>query len=150
MRFPLAHARSYGRQVDAASTRRLRRERVLQVVANMASNGKFFCSICWLVAGAALARASMAADNVTFQDNVLPILRSNCLKCHNPDKFKGDLDLTTLSGALTGGGSGPVVSSGDPDGSKIIKAITHAEEPNMPPNSPPLADKDIETIKRWI
>ncbi len=90
-----------------------------------------------------------AADKVTYEDNVLPIFRSNCLKCHNPDKAKGDLDLSVFPGVIKGGGSGASVVSGDPDGSKLVKSITHAEEPNMPPNSK-LPDKDIEVIKKWI
>ena len=46
-----------------------------------------------------------AADvkKVTYEDDVLPIFRDNCLKCHNPDKLKGDLDLSTFNGTIKGG-----------------------------------------------
>ncbi len=91
-----------------------------------------------------------AAEKITFEDHVLPILRNSCLKCHNPDKLKGDLDLTTLSNLVKGGGSGPGVVSGDPEGSRLFRAITHAEEPNMPPNTSKLPDKEIDVIKSWI
>ena len=91
-----------------------------------------------------------AAEKITFEDQVLPILRNNCLKCHNPNDNKGNLDLTAFSGALKGGGSGTSVVSGDPEGSKLFKAITHAEEPTMPPNGGKIPDKDIDIIKRWI
>ena len=40
--------------------------------------------------------------------------------------------------------------SGNLDGSKLWKAITHAEEPTMPPNRPKLADKELEVFKKWI
>ena len=36
-----------------------------------------------------------AADKVTYQDQILPIFRNKCLKCHNADKMKADLDLST-------------------------------------------------------
>ncbi len=108
----------------------------------------FLCAL-WSLAYGIVAIAS-AVDKVTFEDHVLPILRNSCLKCHNPDKLKGDLDLTTLSGTLKGGGSGAGVVSGDPDASKLFRAITHSEEPNMPPNSGKLPDKEIDVIKRWI
>ena len=55
---------------------------------------------CALNATLALALSSpsfaLAADQkkVTYEDDILPIFRDNCLKCHNPDKLKGDLDLT--------------------------------------------------------
>ncbi|MEW6305425.1 MAG: c-type cytochrome domain-containing protein [Verrucomicrobiota bacterium] len=91
-----------------------------------------------------------AADKVTYDEHVLPVFRNSCLKCHNPNEKKGDLDISTFSGVLAGGGSGAAVASGDPDASKLVKAITHAEEPFMPPNSPRMADKEIDIIKKWI
>ncbi|HEY1111644.1 MAG TPA: c-type cytochrome domain-containing protein, partial [Opitutaceae bacterium] len=66
-----------------------------------------------------------------------------------PDKVKGDLDLTSFSSAIKGGGSGATLNAGDPDGSLLYKSITHAEEPTMPPNGK-LSERDIATIKRWI
>jgi len=95
--------------------------------------------------------ALRAADKkVTYDDDLVPIFRNNCLKCHNSDKAKGDLDLSTYGNLMKGAGSGLIVVSGDPLSSRLFRAVTHAEEPNMPPNSPKLADKDLETIKLWI
>ena len=37
-----------------------------------------------------------AAEKVTFDDHVLPVLQQSCLNCHNPDKAKGGLDLSTF------------------------------------------------------
>src|ERR1700694_2907158 len=91
-----------------------------------------------------------AADQITSQDNVLPLSQANCAKCHNEDKKKADLDLTTYQGALKGGGSGAVLSPGNPDASKLWKSIQRLEEPFMPPNLPPLPDKDLEIFKKWI
>src|ERR1043166_1412707 len=100
--------------------------------------------------GLAVAFNVSAQEKVTYQDHVLPLIENNCAKCHNPDKKKGDLDLTTYSSALKGGGSGQVLVAGNPDSSKLFKAITHAEEPNMPPNKPRLPDKEIDLFKKWI
>src|SRR5262245_33428730 len=91
-----------------------------------------------------------AQEKITYQEHILPILDANCSKCHNSDKKKADLDLTSYQGALKGSGSGPVLTSRNPDGSKLWKAVTHAEEPNMPPNRPKLADKELDLIKKWI
>ncbi|MFM7751163.1 MAG: c-type cytochrome domain-containing protein [Opitutaceae bacterium] len=98
---------------------------------------------------AASRAAELGERKVTFEDDVLPVFRDNCLKCHNPDKLKGDLDLTSFAGVLKGGGSGPALNSGDPEGSVLFRVITHAEEPTMPPNGK-LADRDITLIRRWI
>jgi WD40 repeat protein len=91
-----------------------------------------------------------ADDKITYQDHILPLVEANCSKCHNADKKKADLDLTSYQGALKGSGSGVVLVSGNLDGSKLWKALTHAEEPNMPPNRPKLDDKDLDLFKKWI
>src|SRR5215467_5702145 len=94
--------------------------------------------------------SSPAEDKINYTDHVLPLVEANCSKCHNPDKKKADLDLTSYQGALKGSGSGLIVLSGNPDGSKLWKALTHGEEPFMPPNRPKLPDKELEVFKKWI
>jgi len=91
-----------------------------------------------------------AEDKINYTDQILPLIEANCSKCHNADKKKADLDLTSYQGALKGSGSGVIVVSGNPDGSKLWKALTHAEEPFMPPNRPKLADKELEVFRKWI
>ena len=57
------------------------------------------------IAAALLAAASLtAADKVTYEDDVLPIFRNKCLKCHNADKMKADLDLSTYGNLSNNGG----------------------------------------------
>ncbi len=102
-----------------------------------------------LLAALLSAPASAQPKKVTYEDDVLPILRDNCLKCHNPDKLKGDLDLSSFSSAIKGGGGGATLNAGDPDGSTLFKSIIQSEDPTMPPNGK-LTDKDIAVIKRWI
>ena len=51
----------------------------------------------------AFLHSAVAADvpaKVTYNDHVLPIFRNACLNCHNPDKKKAGLDLSSYSGAL--------------------------------------------------
>ncbi len=91
-----------------------------------------------------------AQEKVTFQDHVMPLIEANCAKCHNADKKKGDLDLTSYSATMAGGASGKVVIPGDADSSKLWKTITHAEEPTMPPNRGKMADKELAIFKKWI
>jgi len=98
----------------------------------------------------ALSFTASAQEKVTFQDHVLPVVEANCAKCHNSDKKKGDLDLTSYSAALAGGASGKIVVAGDPDASKVWKVINHLEDPNMPPKSSKLPDKDLAVFKKWI
>ena len=52
------------------------------------------------------ATSTLGADaprpKVTYQDNILPIFRNSCLNCHNPDKKKGGLDISSYSAAMAG------------------------------------------------
>ena len=89
------------------------------------------------------------ADKVTYQDHVLPILRNKCLKCHNPDKQKADLNMSTFQSLLKGSGNGSIVEGGDPDNSLMFKVVNHLEEPTMPPNDK-LPDAELALIGKWI
>ena len=103
-----------------------------------------------LMAWVAMFSLVQAEEKINYQDNILPIIEANCAKCHNADKKKADLDLTSYQGALKGSGSGAVLLSGNPEGSKLWKALTHAEEPYMPPNRGRLEEKELQLFKKWI
>src|SRR5216683_4220752 len=76
-----------------------------------------------MVAVLPLATSSRAEEKITYDDQILRLVEANCSKCHNVDKKKADLDLTSYQGALKGSGSGPIVLSGNLDGSKLWKAL---------------------------
>lgn len=99
---------------------------------------------------AASAAPAPAARKVTYQDDLLPVLRNTCLNCHNPDKKKAGLDLSTYQGLLAGSDDGKVINSGDPDGSLLYKTVSHKEEPFMPKNADKLSDKEIAVFRDWI
>src|SRR5258706_9975157 len=93
---------------------------------------------------------AFSQEKITYQDHILPFVEANCSKCHNADKKKADLELTSYQGALKGSGSGVVLISGNPDASKLWKALTHSEEPYMPPNRPRLTDQELDLFRKWI
>src|SRR6266478_6095838 len=133
---------------EVSRTRRRKRKRRTTLSA-FGPRYTRLCS-CPLLASLLLACSLAAEEKTTYQDHILPLVEANCSKCHNADKKKADLELTSYQGALKGSGSGAVLVSGNLDGSKLWKALTHAEEPFMPPNRPKLDDKDLETVKKWI
>ncbi|MGJ8655583.1 MAG: c-type cytochrome domain-containing protein [Akkermansiaceae bacterium] len=91
-------------------------------------------------------------DKLNYDDHILPIFEKSCTNCHNPDKRKGDLDLSTYGGFLAGSSGGKVASVGDGSGSKIFATATHSEEPFMPPKGKgeKLDKKDLQQIREWI
>jgi WD40 repeat protein len=106
---------------------------------------------CLLFVAVATAGRVRAAETVpTFDEQVLPILREHCCSCHNPDKRKGGLDLTSHGQAMAGGSSGEVIAPGDPDGSHFWQLVSHAAEPRMPPESDKLPADALDVIRRWI
>ncbi|MFK7909154.1 MAG: c-type cytochrome domain-containing protein [Akkermansiaceae bacterium] len=96
----------------------------------------------------ALAVASAAAPN--FDDHILPIFEQSCTNCHNPDKQKGDLDLTTYSAAMRGGSGGKIAEPGEGGDSTLYGVITHTLKPKMPPKGEKLEKKDADLIRAWV
>jgi len=90
-----------------------------------------------------------AADKVTFEDHVFPIFQQVCLNCHNPDKARGGLDLSTFGGTLKGGSGGKIVEPGD-IASKLVALVKQTAEPVMPPEGEKLAAEQIALLEQWI
>ncbi|MEI7702216.1 MAG: DUF1549 domain-containing protein, partial [Planctomycetia bacterium] len=106
----------------------------------------------------AFSRLSIAEDNPSasealefFEKRIRPILVDNCYNCHSADnKAAGGLRVDDRNGLLAGGGRGPGVVPGNPEGSLLIKAVTRADSRlQMPPDSA-LSDQQIADLRTWI
>ncbi|HUR57294.1 MAG TPA: DUF1553 domain-containing protein [Opitutaceae bacterium] len=97
------------------------------------------------------AARTPAAEAKHFHDNVLPILRAECFRCHG-DKDKGGLKLNSLAAALAGGESKkPAIVPGKPAESELIARLRHTdEEDRMPRNGDALTPAQIATLEAWI
>lgn len=91
----------------------------------------------------------VAAEKITYDDHILPIFQQSCLNCHNPDKTKGGLDLSTYSGAMKGSSGGKIAEPGDA-GSKLIAVVMHSSEPTMPPEGDKLGGAQVKLLQSWI
>lgn len=96
------------------------------------------------------ARAQEATVKLTYDDHIRPLLENKCFSCHNPDKKKGGLDMTSYAALVAGGGGGAVVDPGNPGGSRLWTCSTQKEEPFMPPEGSPLPAKDLALLSKWI
>lgn len=87
---------------------------------------------------------------VDFKKDVMPILKKNCIGCHNADDASGDLALDSVKGIQKGGESGKLFKAGHADDSLIVKRLLGKGGIRMPKGRDPLKDKEIQTIKTWI
>ena len=104
----------------------------------------------WITIVAVLLTLQLkAAEDTSFQRAVRPILTERCQPCHNNSNTSGKLSVSTVSGLLKGGISGPALKPGSPDSSLLVQIISGAK-PRMPKFGAPLADQQVATIRRWI
>jgi cytochrome c553 len=100
-----------------------------------------------------IAAASLAAQTVDpqefFEKSVRPVLVEKCQVCHNPNLKTAGLDLSTAAGFAQGGASGPIVSAGQPEKSKLLEVIGYQERLKMPPTGK-LSDEEIANITAWV
>ena len=107
---------------------------------------------CLILAAGLVATSAMAQDNekLTYDDHIRPLLENKCFSCHNPDKKKGGLELTSYAGLMNGGSGGAVVDAGNPQASRLWTCSAKKEEPFMPPEGAPLDAKDLTLLSKWI
>ncbi|QDU97141.1 PSD1 and planctomycete cytochrome C domain-containing protein [Lignipirellula cremea] len=108
-----------------------------------------------LLAAAALlateAALAAAAEPVSFERQVQPLLERRCNRCHHEEEQSGGLDLTRRETMLRGGDElGPAIVPGEPDNSPLLLVLTGAQEPAMPENADPLPAAEIDLLRRWI
>ena len=91
---------------------------------------------------------------LVYEDMLVPVLDSKCWSCHNKNKTKGGLLMTTYEGLLQGGKSNqPVVVPSEPEQSGMWQRVTLPvqHEDHMPPEGKPsLDDPEIALLQAWI
>ena len=87
-----------------------------------------------------------------FERDVAPILEVNCLRCHNPEKDKGKLQLHTKEAALRGGVEGPAFIEGDAKASELIRRVMLPIEDDefMPHQGDSLSRSELQILKQWV
>jgi hypothetical protein len=84
---------------------------------------------------------------LTFEKDVLPILRANCLRCHGDKVQKAGLDLRDRAAVLEGGDSGPAFVPGSAAKSLLW---TNVAADKMPPGKVKLTAEAKRVLRRWI
>ena len=90
------------------------------------------------------------AEDVSFEEHVGPLFERHCTSCHDQDDPAGGLNLTTYRGTMRGGGGGSVIVPGNAARSRLMRLVTHAEKPVMPPEGAKLPDAELDVLRKWI
>src|SRR5581483_12333343 len=99
--------------------------------------------------GGAQVRADAKPD---FTKDIQPILQESCIKCHGPEKQKGELRLDSKAAALKGGKDGVVIIPGQADKSDLYRRVTLAagSDDIMPSKGDPLTKAQTDMLRDWI
>jgi len=112
--------------------------------------------LCGNAFGAGLEVKEVKRDKpVDFQSEILPMLRSNCLACHNRTRSKGDVILETPADIRKGNDDGSFVEPGNAKDSFIFTIAAHLDDPVMPPAKNKVGAKNLKSeelglLKLWI
>ncbi len=95
-------------------------------------------------------------EPVEFARDVYPMLKKNCLACHNTTKAKANLNLESPQNMLTGGDGGPAIVPGKSAESLLFQASAHLDDDTaMPPtgnkvDAVALTSEQLGVLKLWI
>jgi uncharacterized membrane protein len=88
-----------------------------------------------------------------FNDAVMPVLQSKCVSCHNSEKKKGGLLLTSYEDILKGGKTREGIIPGNTATSEIFRRITLPKKHKefMPTDGKtPLTESQVAILEYWI
>jgi mono/diheme cytochrome c family protein len=94
-------------------------------------------------------------QNVTYADDVRPILQKHCIECHvagQQGARASGLLLDSYASLMKGTSFGPVINPGSSMASSLYILISGKDKLTitMPHGQKPLSDEEIETIRVWI
>ncbi|MGI9517099.1 MAG: PSD1 and planctomycete cytochrome C domain-containing protein [Pirellulaceae bacterium] len=110
-------------------------------------------SIIVLIATIIAGLQTTAYAQISFNQQIRPLLSRHCTVCHGPDESsrEADLRLDQRSAAIADLGGYAAILPGDPDSSELIARISDTDDP-MPPeeHGHRLSDDEVELLRAWI
>lgn len=111
----------------------------------------------WIAGGAAWPEGVKLEQQprVSFVKHIQPIFETTCVSCHNPDKMKGDYDMTTKAAAFKMDGDyGDAIVPFQAEKSSVFVLANHPADHDdlMPPakSGGPMPKDMIELVRMWI
>ena len=105
---------------------------------------------CVLAALLLVPALSATAADVSYYNELRPVIEKSCQGCHQPANKMGGLDLTSYAAIAAGGNKGPAFNAGSAGESRLVKLLTGDGEPRMPFGQDPLPENEIDLFRNWI
>ena len=98
---------------------------------------------------------SVTGALVDYEKEVFPVLKDNCIPCHNKTTTKAALNMETPELMLKGGDTDVGIVVGNGEKSLIYEAAAGHWDSEMPPKTNkvgavPLSTSELDLLKRWI
>jgi hypothetical protein len=104
-----------------------------------------------VVCALALILANTGFGQVSYTNQIRPLLDQKCGLCHNAADRAGGFDASSPDSLQKGGAkAGPGVVPGKPAESAVIQYVEGKRQPRMPKGMPPLAPDQIRILRDWI
>jgi len=88
-------------------------------------------------------RATADEKVPSFKTDVMPILKTSCVGCHNATKAKAKVDVSSYEAVMKS------VKANEPDKSRLVKSATGQGAKLMPPKNG-LPEAQVAILKAWI
>jgi WD40 repeat protein len=95
---------------------------------------------------------SAAETGPTYEEAVMPLLRSSCIGCHSSNDPESGFSVDTFASLRAGGdGQGDPIVPGNPAASVLLQRIESTGDDHMPPlEHPQPTAADVQRLRDWI
>jgi WD40 repeat protein len=92
---------------------------------------------------------------ISFDRDIMPILKQHCVACHREGNAEGGLVLESWGSLQKGGDGGAPVVSQDVNASPLFARVTSTDDTMMPPEgnsvgAVPLNTEELQRLRQWI
>ena len=109
------------------------------------------CCLAWGIGSPLLAADAPSPEQLEFfEKQVRPLLVEHCSECHGAKKSEAGLRLDTKRGFTKGSDTGPIVVTGNVDGSRLMQVLKHSPNDTQMPPKGKLSDEKIAVFKKWL
>jgi formate dehydrogenase gamma subunit len=91
----------------------------------------------------AATTTTVLAGEPTWESTFAAVFAQKCSQCHGAATQTAGLDLSTYQGILAGGGSGPGIVPGNPEGGTVVAKMLGA-------HSAVLSPEELAALRAWI